>query len=72
MRLSEEHVRDIGDGVAVVSGLAVFLQWIPALVGIITILYTVFRIAEALDHRKSRGQWPFAKFGTTAKETKDH
>jgi hypothetical protein len=60
----DEKVREVGDGVAVVSGFAVFLQWMPAAVGIVTIIYTIWRIAEALDHRKRDGQWPFAPFGS--------
>jgi len=61
---TEDRIREAADGVAVVSGLAVFLQWIPALVGIVTIVYTIWRIIESLDHRKQKGQWPFAPFGS--------
>ena len=60
----DEKVREVGDGVAVLSGFAVFLQWMPAAVGVVTILYTIFRVAESLDARKQKGQWPFAPFGT--------
>jgi len=60
----DDKMKEVGDGVAVVSGLAVFFQWIPALVGIVTIIYTFWRIAESLDHRKRDGQWPFAPFGS--------
>lgn len=66
----DEKMKDVGDAAAVVSGLAVFLQFIPAVVGIVTILYTVFRMIEALDHRKQKGQWPFAPFGTVGHEKK--
>lgn len=60
----DDKMRDVGDAAAVVSGFAVFLQFIPAVVGIVTIIYTVFRIVESLDHRKRDGMWPFAPFGS--------
>lgn len=64
----DDKIRDVGDGVALVSGLAVFMSWIPAVVGVVTIIYTFFRMAEALDHRKQKGQWPFAPFGSRGKD----
>lgn len=64
----DDKMRDVGDGVALVSALAVFMHWIPAVVGVVTIIYTVFRIVEALDHRKQKGQWPFAPFGSRGHE----
>ncbi len=60
----DDKMKDVTDAAAVVSGLAVFLQFIPAVVGIVTIAYTLFRFAEALDGRKRHNQWPFAKFGS--------
>ena len=66
----DERVREVGDGVAVVSGFAVFLQWMPAAVDLVTILYTIFRIVESLDQRKQKGQWPFAPFGTPGHDGK--
>lgn len=64
----DDKMRDVGDGVALVSGLAVFMSWIPAVVGVVTIIYTLFRMVEALDHRKQKGQWPFAPFGSRGHE----
>lgn len=68
----DDKMKDVGDAAAVVSGFAVFFQWIPALVGIVTIIYTVFRIVEALDHRKQKGQWPFAPFGSPGHQHDKH
>ena len=66
----DEKMKDVGDAAAVVSGLAVFLQFIPAVVGIVTIIYTIWRIVESLDHRKRDGQWPFAPFGSAGHHSK--
>jgi hypothetical protein len=60
---TSDRYKDIADGAAILSGAAVFLQWIPAAVGIVTIIYTIWRIIESLDHRKRAGMFPFAAFG---------
>ena len=62
------HIKDVGDAVAVTTGLAVFMQWIPAVAGFVTITYTLFRLIEALDARKRDNKWPFAPFGSSGKE----
>lgn len=62
--MNDDTIKDTMDTIAVASGLAVFLQWIPALVGVITIVYTLWRLAAGLDHRKREGLWPFAPFGS--------
>jgi hypothetical protein len=58
-----DRYREIADGAAILSGAAVFLNWIPEIVGVVTIIYTIWRIVEALDHRKRVGMFPFAPFG---------
>jgi hypothetical protein len=64
-------VKEIGDGVAVISGVAVFMSWIPAAAGIVTIIYTLWRMIEALDHRKRDQVWPFAPFGSPGRNKDD-
>lgn len=58
-----DKIKDVSDVTAMALGGAVFMQWIPAVVGVVTILYTVWRIFESLDERHRKGQWPWGPFG---------
>lgn len=63
MANSSISARDLGDSTAILTGLAVFFQWLPAVAGILSIIYTLWRLIEALDHRKRQKLFPFAPFG---------
>ena len=67
MQHQEQTIRDLGDGAAILAGLAVFMQWLPAVAGLVTILYTLWRLVEALDERKRTRRFPFAPFGSDGK-----
>ena len=71
---AEQHghaLKDMADGAAVATGLAVFFQWLPAVAGILSILYTVWRLIESLEHRAREKLWPFGKFGEKKPPTQD-
>ena len=59
---AEQTVRGIADVAAVGTGVAVFLQWLPAVVGVVTILYTALRIFEFMENRHAQAHWPFGPF----------
>lgn len=45
-----------------------FFQWLPAVAGLLSIIYTLWRLVEALDNRKRQKLFPFAPFGSAAPE----
>lgn len=65
-----DRVKDAGDTAAILAGVAVWMQWIPVVVGLVTIVYTVWRFIEALDVRRRYQQWPFAAFGSPGTEAR--
>lgn len=62
--MTQDQIKDTADTAAVLSGIAVWMQYIPAIVGIVTICYTVWRFLVSLDYRKRNKQWPFSPFGS--------
>lgn len=61
---TDHPLRDLGDSAAIATGLAVFFQWLPAVAGLLSIIYTVWRLVESLDNRKRHKLFPFGPFGS--------
>lgn len=67
---TDHPLRDLGDSAAIATGLAVFFQWLPAVAGLLSIIYTVWRLVESLDNRKRQKLFPYGPFGGSPEEPK--
>jgi hypothetical protein len=67
---ADHPLKDIWDSAAIATGLAVFFQWLPAVAGLLSILYTVWRLVESLDNRKRQKLFPYGPFGGSPEEPK--
>lgn len=58
------------DGAAALTVVGIWLQWVPVVAGVVTIIYTIWRLISSLDYRRQRKQFPFAPFGSQGIDAK--
>jgi len=67
---TQKLVANIADTAAAVTVAGIWMQWVPVFAGIVTIIYTLWRLISSLDYRRQRKQFPFAPFGSQGIEAK--